>query len=253
MIGMRTLGLCAVSLVGAAMAFGQAFEVASVKASQTGKGGGEGSRREGVEVSPGSLIMRNVRFTTAIKWAYSVQEYQISGPGWMSDERYDIVAKAGTPAPENQLRTMLQALLKERLKLDLHRITKEMQAYVVTVGKNGHKLHESKTEGPPSLKPNGKMGVLAERADLDDLGRQLSEPLRAPVINMTGLTGRFDFTMDIAPYITEEVMKQPNSVPDIIAIAIVAIQEQLGLKLESRKVAVEILVIDRAEKTPTEN
>ena len=112
----------------------------------------------------------------------------------------------------------------------------------------------SRARGNPEQQASAFATLLTrlERADLDELARQLSEPLRAPVINMTGLKGRFDFTMDISPYITEELTKQ-NSPPDIIAIAMVAIQEQLGLKLESRKVPVEILVIDRAEKTPTEN
>src|SRR5262249_361337 len=109
------------------------------------------------------------------------------------------------------------------------------------------------TEGPFSAKPNGKMGATVVNADLDELAGMVSQPMRAPVINMTGLKGRYDFTIDIAPYITQEMMTQPHSESDMIPIAISAIQEQLGLKLESRKVPVEILVIDRVEKTPVEN
>jgi uncharacterized protein (TIGR03435 family) len=183
-----------------------------------------------------------------------VQDYQVTGPGWINEERFDIVAKAGTPAPDNQLRTMLQALLADRFKLAIHRQTKEMSAYVVVIGKNGHKMQESKTEGPSSLRPNGgRLGAVAERADLDELATMLSQPLQAPVINMTGLKGRYDFKVDLTSYITDEMVKSKGPPPDIIGIAMAAMQEQLGLKMESRKMPVEMIVIDRAEKTPTEN
>src|SRR5215831_17852210 len=121
-----------------------AFDVASVKASQPS---GRESRRERIEAVPGSLIMGNVRFQTAIRWAYHVQDYQVSGPSWIGDQRYDIVAKAATPAPEIELRQMLRTLLAERFQLAIHRQTREMQAYVVVIGKGGHKMTESKTEG----------------------------------------------------------------------------------------------------------
>jgi len=96
------------------------------------------------------------------------------------------------------------------------------------------------------------MGATAERADLDEMAALLSRPLQAPVINMTGLKGRYDFKVDLTPYITDEMMKAKGP-PDVIGIAVVALQEQLGLKLESKKVPVEMVVVDRAERTPTEN
>src|SRR3954468_6148247 len=105
----------AVLMLGVCPILGQttapAFEVASVKASKLT---GEGSGHERVDSQPGSLIMANVRFTRLMQWAYRVQDYQITGPGWINDERFDVVAKAGTPAPETELRTMLQGLLAER-------------------------------------------------------------------------------------------------------------------------------------------
>jgi uncharacterized protein (TIGR03435 family) len=248
-----SLVFSAAALAAQTSAASLAFEVASVRASQTGRAGGEGSRRERVEAKPGSLIMTNVRFASAMKWAYSIQDYQINGPGWVTEERYDIVAKAASAAPENQLRSMLQTLLAERFNLSFHRLRKEMSAYVVLIGRNGHKMKQSDTEGLTDMRPNGKMGAVVRRADLDELAGLLSQPLRAPVINMTGLTGRYDFTIDVTPYITPEVMSQSKSDDVIIPIAMTAIQEQLGLKLESRKVQVEIFMIDHAEKTPIEN
>ena len=100
----------------AAGAFGQspaptAFDVASVRVSGIGKAGGEGSRRESIEFTPDSVTMRNVSLKSAIQWAYHVMEYQVTGPEWLSTERYDIVAKSAAPVSEQQLRSMAQVLL----------------------------------------------------------------------------------------------------------------------------------------------
>jgi uncharacterized protein (TIGR03435 family) len=227
--------------------------VASIRASQ--RAGGEGGGRENIEVSPGSVTMRNVRLTSCIMWAYQVQDYQISGPGWLNTERFDIVAKAAGPAPDNELRLMLRGLLADRFKLRLHRQTKEMPAYALTVGKNGHKLRPSEDDGPASIKPNGRLGGTAKNAAIPDMAALLSRPLRMPVLDMTGLKGKFDFTVDMSPYINDELLKhQPGDAPpDVVGIAALALQEQLGLKLEARKLPIEMLMIDGMEKAPTEN
>ena len=146
---------------------------------------------------------------------------------------------------------MLESLLAERFQLAIHRETKEMQAYVVTVGKGGHKMQESKTEGPMAVKQNGLVAMV-ERADLDELAAMASQPLRAPVVNATGLKGRYDFKVDIAPYLTPEVTSAKNPT-DLIGVGITALQEQLGLKMESKKVQVELIVMDKAERVPVEN
>ena len=256
----RTIPAAGLILFTSLAAFGQtaaarpAFEVASIRPSQT-RAGVDGGGREIIEVSPGSLTMRNVRLASCLKWAYLVQDYQISGPGWLNTERFDIVAKAASPAPDNELRLMLQALLAERFKLALHRQTKDLAAYALTVGKNGHKLHPSEGDGPTSLKPNGRIGATAKNAAIAEMAALLSQPLRVPVVDMTGLQGKFDFTVDMSPYITDELLKrQPGDAPpDVISIAMLALQEQLGLKLEPRKLPIETLVIDSMEKAPTEN
>ena len=101
-----------------------AFDVASVRASKSG--GGEGGWRDDIQTSPDSLIMRNVSLKSAIRWAYHVMDYQVTGPQWIGSDRFDISAKAMGPTSEDQLRLMLQALLAERFKLTLHRDTKEV-------------------------------------------------------------------------------------------------------------------------------
>jgi len=224
----------------------QTFDVASFRVSRA-----EGTRRERIEVVPGSLIMANVRFLTAVRWAYHILEYQVSGPAWIDEERYDIVAKAGSPVAEPELRKMLQALLAERCQLTIHRQTKEMQAYVVTVSKNGHKMQQSKTEGAMSMKPNGLV-LVVERADLDEVAAMASQPLHGPVVNATGLTGLWDLKLDAAPYLTPEVTSA-KGLTDLIGVAITAAREQLGLTVESKKVPVQMIVVDHAERKPIEN
>src|SRR4029077_3672305 len=111
-ISMRRIALgVSVTILTAWRAFGQpapAFYVASVRVSQIGKAGGEGSRRESIQFSPDSVTMRNVSFRSAVRWAYHVMDYQVTGPDWMGSERYDIAAKAAAPVREDQLRSMLQ-------------------------------------------------------------------------------------------------------------------------------------------------
>jgi uncharacterized protein (TIGR03435 family) len=238
--------------------FGQstqpAFEVASVKPSLIGRAGGEGSRREKIDHTPGSLTMRNVSMKSCLQWAYDVKNFQVSGPGWLETERYDVAGKAADPAPEGQLRLMLQALLADRFKVTLHREEKVLPVYALVVGKSGPKFKESETEGDSAFQPgkSGKLSASAVRTSMAQLADLLSGPLRIPVIDQTGLKGRYDFNVDVAAYMASEAqMKEAQADPAAIVFAV--LQEQLGLKLESKKSPVQMLVIDSAEKVPTEN
>jgi uncharacterized protein (TIGR03435 family) len=220
------------------------FEVASIRPSQEG--------REAVDVLPGSITMRNMRLTGAIRWAYNVLDVQVSGPDWLNTTRFDIVAKAGAPAKEPEMRKMMQTLLAERFKLELHRQTKEVNAMVLTVAKGGHKLKEVEQEGSPSFS-TGKLNLSGKGATITQLISFLSREIRLPIVDQTGLTGRYDYFMDINAYITDEMRNQsgpPVEAPSIIANAL---QAQLGLKIEAKKMPLEVLVIDKMEKTPTDN
>jgi uncharacterized protein (TIGR03435 family) len=227
------------------------FDVASIRSSQIGKGG-EGSRRENIQASPGSLNMRNVSLKSSIRWAYHVMEYQVTGPDWLGFERYDIVAKANGPASEDQLRLMLQALLAERFKLTLHRETKDLQAYVMVVAKSGIKFHESQDSGEPAIERDKSMtAVHFKRVPASQVVDMLSNILHAPVINNTGFTGYYDATIDVAKYMQDHPAS--DSPADIMPILINGLQEELGLKLESKKMPLDLLIIDHAEKVPVEN
>ena len=242
-----------ITLMAAAAALAQtaaapAFDVASVKASLGG--GREGFRRENIEATPGSLTMRNITLKSCIAWAYHVTEIQVSGPDWMGNERYDLAAKAAGPANEAQLRVMLQGLLADRFHVQLHRQTKEMSAYVLTVGKNGPKFQESKTDGEMAIDPDRKtLTVTAHRVPVSQLVDMLVKIYQMPVIDQTGLAGRYDVTINAAKYIPQSG-ERPS---DPLAIIEAGLQEELGLKLEARKMAVDLLIVDHAEKAPVEN
>ncbi len=230
-------------------AFAQsAFEVASIRPSQSG--------RETIEAARGVLTMRSVRLERCIRWAYGVQSSQVSGPSWLNEATFDIVAKAGASVDEGELRLMLRTLLAERFQMQLHRETRDVPALILTIGKNGHKLQATEAEGTPSFK-TGKMNLTGQGATLNQLTDFLAGELRRPIIDQTGLTGRFNYFLDINSYVTEEVLKSQGPgggpPPDAPSIVAQAIQAQLGLRLESKKAPLEVLVIDRMERTPTEN
>jgi uncharacterized protein (TIGR03435 family) len=198
--------------------------------------------------------------------AYDVRDFQIvGGPGWLATDRFDIVAKAeGVPdqlTPE-QFRPMLVALIEDRFQLKIHRETKEMPVYALVVAKNGTKLKANAGEPGPRLRM-GRGQLNGTKVPLKMLVQQLAQQLGRPVVDKTGLTGDYDFTLTWTPQPGEGGAMfagpggpggpegPPPSDPDGPSI-FAAIQEQLGLKLESDKGPVEILVLDQVEK-PTEN
>jgi len=223
------------------------FEVASVRPAQSG--------RESTTVEPGVVTMRNTRLSACIRWAYGVQDYQLSGPTWINDARFDIVAKAGEAAKDADLRLMMRTLLTDRFKLTFHRETKELPALVLTVGKNGHKLTPTEVEGTPTFK-TGKMNLTGQGATISQLVEFIAGEIRQPLIDQTGLTGKFNYFLDINAYVNEEMLKSaaPDGPPhEAASIIAQAMQAQLGLKVESKKMPIEMFVVDGMEKAPTEN
>jgi uncharacterized protein (TIGR03435 family) len=240
-------------LAWAATAAGQTpapvFDVASVKVS-AGRGGGSPLLGDNIHTTPGSLTMQHVTLKACIQWAYRVFEYQVSGgPNSIDSDHYDIAAKAADPAGEAELRVMLQALLADRFQLSFHRQSKEMQALVLSVGKNGPKFHESKTEGESVIVPDQKTLSIAVRAvPVSDLVNPLSRIFQMPVVDKTGLTGRYDVALNIGKFLPQNGEKM-----DPLSMIQTGLQEELGLKLEPKKLALDLLIIDHAAKTPTGN
>jgi uncharacterized protein (TIGR03435 family) len=226
-----------------------AFEVASVKVSPPAA---EGMRLQSNQItpSPGGVTMMNTSFKAVVQWAYHLQAVQVVGPAWLDSSRYDIVAKAsGETAPE-QLRRMTQTLLAQRFQLTFHRDTREMPAYVVTVAKGGHKMKPSVGEGEMQIKPTGKgLTVGFTHVTLAQFAEFAASPLQGVVVDQTGLQGAWDFTLDPSSF----MMTQPADREDAINMIIQALNEQLGIKIDQKKVSAEIFIVDRAEKIPVEN
>ena len=224
------------------------FEVASVKRNNTSEPGRQGALfRENINTTQGNVALRNVTLKSCIKWAYGLQDSQVAGPDWITVERYDIVAKSSGPASEEQLRVMLKALLAERFKLVVHRETRSLSVIVLALGKHTPKLQESESGGAGTLRP-GRGRIVARNTSMGELAAALSDPLRSPVVDATGLTGRYDFILDYSSFVPE-----PGQTPDELTTTIAVVEQQLGLKLQSRKLPTEIVVVDRADKMPEEN
>lgn len=230
-------------------AAGPAFDAASVRSA-------EGNVRPEIKTSPGSLTIRNQSLQFLVYWAYDTPPFQINGPTWINDARFDVIAKSDSGGDDAKLRLMLQTLLAERFGLKTHTQQKEMQVYAITLAKGGPKFQESKDEGPPVFDRGGPTTLTAHRVTMKDVAIQISDPLRRPVIDETGLTGKYEIRIDVAAYMQSQAGgdgKVGEQQIDVMSVLFNALQSQLGVKLESKKATVNLLVIDRAEKTPTEN
>lgn len=232
-----------------------AFSVASIRPNLHGNAGGEGSEQETITLSPGSLLMRNVSLRSCIRWAYDLRDSQISGPGWLGSQRFDIAATSEGPTAPQEMRQMLQKLLGERFKLAVRREAKDATVYAMTVNKEG-KLRPATGEAS-GLKPiagamefrNYSMAALAER-----LG---ARPFNLDhfVIDKTGLAGLFDFEVKFAEnaaemkHALEGMERGTQNGPSMIAI----LQDQLGFRFKAQKAPVSSLVVEHAERVPTEN
>lgn len=243
--------------------FGQTqFDVASIKTNDLAQRGGEGSRRQNIVANPGSLIMQNVTLKSAIQWAFNVREYQVSGPAWLNEERFDISGRAAAPAGEPQLRQMLQTLLSGRFKLAVHRETRDIPTYVLLVDKGGLKMHPAKAGETSNFQPQGLKMVatsttIAQIADvLTTLSMQIPV-LNVPVVDQTGVKDPFDFTMDGSEFLQNmRSLAKPGQDPqtDLIIEGVQQIlKDQLGIRTELRKLPGELIVVDHIEKTPSEN
>jgi uncharacterized protein (TIGR03435 family) len=228
----------------ACSAFGQhatpspAFQAASIKLNTSGGGGT-------VRIEPGSVTGRNVTVKDLLRLAYELQDPQISGPDWIGIERYDVVANGESSASVPQVRLMLRTLLADRFKLKSHRETRELPVYWMTVAEGGPKLRDPKEEETFSAASAGKspfkpgFASIFSNKDLPEFAERLSRGIGRPVVDKTGIKGRYWFQLEWAA-------DTPGPSPALVT----AVKDQLGLNLEERSAPVEMLVIDSAEKPP---
>src|SRR6185437_6492937 len=174
-----------------------------------------------------------------IRYAYDVEDTQIvGGPQWIDRDIYEVNAKASMKATSPQLKQMLQSLLAERFQLTIHRETRQPPIYSLVIAKRGSKLHPPDDSGTSF---SSAATALRGTMDMNSLAAHLTQTLHRTVIDNTGLKGNWKFDLHLAA---------DDSTTE--ASRFTAIQEKLGLKLESHKGPVSVIVIDRAEK-PTDN
>jgi len=232
------------------------FEVATIKPTGT-QPGGRWIRMQSVD----RFEARNHAVRTLIAAAFEMSPQAISGgPAWVDSDHWDIQAKTpGEIRPNlNEQMTMLRDLLRERLQLTFHREPKRMRIYSLTVARGGPKLKESTV--PPDATPEGPPPLVfvlspmvvrlpARYATMSEFASMLQRsPLDRPVVDQTGLAGRYDFDLDFAPdeRLWGGILKRPENSdkPDLFK----AMQEQIGLRLEATTGSVDTIVIDAIER-----
>lgn len=265
------------------------FEVASIKPSPPPEGrgirvsctGGPGSK------DPTLFTCENMSLNNLVCNAYEIAYYQLSAPDWGMQTRFHVNARVPAGATKEQFRLMLQKLLADRFKLVVHHETKDFQKYELVVAKGGPKLKPAapppapKDDAAPSSAPaertgphldkdgypavgsdrpgmaimNGRARMYQPGVTMDRMAGMLAGQTGSPVTNATGLDGKYDISLywqgggGMRASASADGAAESEPGPTIFE----AIQQQLGLKLESRKGPIDILVIDHAEKTPIEN
>jgi len=220
-----------------------AFEVASVKPNNSGDPVSNGGR-----VIGDRFTATNVTVVQLLRSAYGVQEFQIAGqPGWAGIDRFDITANLPAGARSDQWGPMLQNLLSERFGLRLHREQRQTDVYALVVANSGLKLMP--VDASTCAPPNGRCGmsatpteIVARGQSMEQLATRLSRSIGQTVVDRTGVTGLFTFTL---AWTQDDQFRAPGATASPAIFT--ALSEQLGLRLQSQRAPVEVLVIDRVE------
>ncbi|HLK69712.1 MAG TPA: TIGR03435 family protein [Bryobacteraceae bacterium] len=233
---------CSLALTGGA--WGQvsqpAFEVATIKRADP-------TSEEGLMIRDPRIVgLAHVSLQNLLAQAYRIKNFQISGPGWLSSERFDIVATLPEGASRDQLPAMFQTLLRERFKLALHEERRNMSAYVLRPARGGVKLKAINAEVGDVHTSTGAARRLSGKVTMTTFAGLLSNMLDRPVVDGTEVKGVYDIDLE---WSVDDAGTNSDSMPSLSTI----LQEKLGLRLESRKTPVDFYVIDHVERVPTEN
>ncbi len=257
-----------------------AFEVASIKPAPPGEPGRVVGR---MTADAGRIDYRDISLHELLRAAYKVKRYQVRAPSWTESARYDVRATIPTGASAGQVPFMLQKLIAERFQAALHRETREGPVYALLTAKDGPKLKKAAGDPQPEMlapgavrtattvNPDGVSRLELKAATMSAFAGLLSDVLNRPVVDLTALDGVYDIAIDAG---LDEIMgirrKSPGAAPighdpapggpqsaaapdAPPSAALFAAIQRLGLTLEPRRMAVEYIVIDKAEKVPTEN
>lgn len=270
-------------------AFSQQFEVASIRQSAQSAQAQTSAR---IESDRSMVRYSGLDLVLYLQMAYGLKNYQIVAPEWMKSTRWDIAAKLPEGATAARIPDMMRALLLDRFQMKTHRETRQLPVYALVIGKGGIRMKESPAEPPDSTTQpqsrsvNAAIGGAGTTVSYGDgayftvgnnrfEGRRLPTATIAdalsrfadkPVVDMTGVHGRYDFSMEFSPedframMIRAAIASGYTPPPDVLKLldsssgeTLFAAVEKLGLKMDSRTAPIEVLVIDQAEHTPTEN
>jgi uncharacterized protein (TIGR03435 family) len=227
----------------------QSFDVASLKPSPSD--GGLININHG-SLNHGAVALTNVTLSECTQFAYGlISDDQVDGPVWKRDRhiRFDIAAKTSPDASLDQVRPMMQHLLAERFHLAVHRAQKPIAHLELSVARKGLKMPVSPA-GAVRVPSTYKLGrVIYDQMSMHTLTVQLSRLLRQPVLDLTGLTSLYDVRLEWAPDDAPPADAAAVPLPDIFQ----AVEEELGLHLESKKTPLDVIAIDRAEQVPIAN
>jgi uncharacterized protein (TIGR03435 family) len=246
----RTCQLPPILFLAAAAIFAQpqgprpAYEAASVKinSSASGSSSSHGSK--------GQIVITNLTLKSLIERAYTVKPFQVTGPNWMEAVHFDIAAKYPPETKPDERSLMLRTLLEDRFKLAVHRESKDVPGFALVVAKSGFKLKPVEPGGSSTDHNGGRVQTLkALKISMAQLADFVARTLGEAVVDQTAIEGVYDFelrwTNDDQPPTGVDAPQAPP--------LLTALQETLGLRLQPRKVPVELVVVDHVERVPTEN
>jgi uncharacterized protein (TIGR03435 family) len=270
--GILLLAVAGVAWPQAAISSAPTFDAASIKPSAPKSirlaDGGPGSS------DPGLYRFGRVTLLDLIMQGYKVDRFQVSSKVSLENQEFDLVATVPRGATRAQLRVMLQNLLAERFHAKLHIESKEFPAYELVVAKSGLKLKEGAVgarrrpeDGCPDLPPNqpaiaAALGTTkdgselvcigAQQEPLSVLARMLRVPDHLPVVDKTGLSAKYDFTLQYTP---DTPLASPDAPPELPSAPFIftALEKQLGLELVRKKLPLDVVVVDSVDPMPTEN
>jgi uncharacterized protein (TIGR03435 family) len=229
-------------LLFAAIVFAQpAFEVASVKLNVSG------GRSSFIRRGEDTLVLQNQTLRDIVLMAYDLKNYALDAPGWLASRNFDINAKASAKATEGELRQMLQSLLAERFQMKAHPTPKDLQGYVLLPATGGLKVTASTDDrayGVDLSRFPDKTRIACRHCTMDNFAGTLADVVGRVVVDQSGSTKEFSFVLEWSPN-----QDANDAGPSIFT----ALKEQLGIRLEARKVPVSMLVVDSIRQTPTEN
>jgi uncharacterized protein (TIGR03435 family) len=240
------------------------FEVASIKPAAPVTG--HHQYHLTMKTDAGQVTIANASLLDLLCAAHKVKADQISGPDWLPSEKFDVVAKLPAGSTPAQFPEMLRALLPARFQLQTHVEKKEIRALALELAKGGDKLQETDPNAGPArsgwsreMNPDGSMRITARAISMPAFGDLVGSFLGVSVRDKTELKGVYDIAIDLSPgdlrtgTKTVGLMVDPETAGDTAGSSVYSSLQKVGLKLESQKLLMDVIVIDHTERRPTEN